>query len=82
MQEDSPVAVFSNKLQREHAASVATTTRTLEVCQKERPTGDVAGEETEVGEEGRDSSEPSLLMSHPGLRGERSDGPRKDLNSE
>lgn len=38
-----------NKLQREHTASMATTTRTLEVCQQERPTRDVAGEDTEVG---------------------------------
>lgn len=52
------MAVLSNKLQRKHAANVATTTRTLEVCQKEGPTGDVAGKEREVGGGGRDSSEP------------------------
>lgn len=51
------LAVLPNILQREHAASMATTTRTLEIFQQERPTGDVAGKETEIGGGGRDSSE-------------------------
>lgn len=41
----SPLAANESQ-RREHNTGMATTTRTLEVCPKKRPTGDVAGKKT------------------------------------